>query len=81
MPQRLLESQLRIDRRIDESEDRNAHQVQVHAKGSDRDKANLEYGRDYDRILYSGAFRKLEGVTQVVSFPTWERFTIASRIY
>lgn len=27
----------------------------------------FEYGRDYDRLLYSSAFRKLGGVTQVVS--------------
>jgi dGTPase len=59
----------RLRRRFDEHSDalRDAILEIDNVDARFRELERFEYGRDYDRLLYSSAFRKLGGVTQVVS--------------
>jgi len=65
----LPESQNRMDRYFDEPADDTVEEFRSHDVAHDdlRPWARYQYGKDYDRLLYSSAFRALGGVTQVVT--------------
>lgn len=70
MPRKLDEDLWRLERKFDEASDELDAQLAAKAPsdaGARAELASYRYGKDYDRLLYSGAFRKLGGVTQVVT--------------
>lgn len=69
MPRKFPENETRHERYISESEDDIERDIRERQRAAESpsELASYRYSKDYDRLLYSSGFRRLGGVTQVVT--------------